>query len=126
MTLSEFVPESPQPTFNFKKVKRKWVREFQRVDVKLHRVSLRMQALYEGDATDEEIEAVMGEADAAEAAQDAMLCEVLVDVPREWLAEGAPKKIDWTDPAALEWLAVNRRGSLVMAMTVALSNPVGK
>lgn len=125
MTLAEVMPDEPQPTFNFRKVKRSWVRQFQRVDVKLMRVVNRMQSLYDSDATDAEIDEVMAQADAVEAEQDAMLCEVLVDVPRSWLVDGAPKKIDWGNPDSMEWLMVNRRTSLVVAMTKALNNPAG-
>lgn len=36
--------------------------------------------------------------------QEDMLAQVLRYVPEDWLAEGAPDDLDWSDPVSLDWI----------------------
>jgi hypothetical protein len=47
------------------------------------------------------------------------LARVVVDVPRDWLIEGAPEQIDWSDPDSFNWLRSNRMTTLLEAFAEA-------
>ena len=40
---------------------------------------------------------------------------VVVSVPRDWLVDGAPEDIDWSDPASFNWLRSTGMRDLVKA-----------
>lgn len=53
-----------------------------------------------------------------------MLARLVVSVPREWLVEGAPEHLDWSDPASFDWLIADRIADLQQALIEARSPEV--
>ena len=51
--------------------------------------------------------------------QQAALAKVLVSVPRDWLVPDAPEKLDWRDPASLDWVQEMRMDDIYTAMNEA-------
>ena len=97
--------------FDFSRVGYGWAKRFMRVTSRLGSMEAILEApeaegLSEFDRKRLSIaraEAV-GEMPDLNDARDALICQVLVSVPREWLIGGAPADLDWSDPASLEWL----------------------
>lgn len=137
--------KAPEPTFSFN-VSRKWGKRW----TALMREATELQAasLDSDDAPgmDESIEDETARRQAHQAAmraytatltqsisrleaiaeeQEALIAQVLVDVPREWLSPDAPDDLDWSDPASQDWLLENRYTSLVQALTAARQANLG-
>lgn len=114
------------PRFDFRRVDGNWRRELRRVGAAEVRAQNRLQALYErGDFTDEELDAVMDEAEALDEKQNALIAMVLVAVPSEWLIYDAPERIDWSKPESIDYVAQDRRTALYTGMILAAGNPAG-
>lgn len=50
---------------------------------------------------------------------DAHLSEVLVSVPPDWLVEGAPEDLDWSEPESLRYVRADKIQALREAMRIA-------
>lgn len=101
--------------FDFTRVGRSWSRDFLKSLATASRAQLALQRLPSADATDDEIDALWDKQEQALAdleqlsdVQAGLLCQVLVDVPNEWLIEGAPDNIDWGQVDSLDWIQADR------------------
>lgn len=108
---------------NFSNVTRRWMREWRQVTTEIMQIGILLNTPARDDLTVEEMRALQvgiaeatGQLDGLEARRDKLLAEVLVEVPREWLAESAPEKLDWSDPASLDWVLFDKYEQLMVAM----------
>ncbi len=94
------------PVFDFGGVNRGWSKAFMAAIRKatLAQVQLNRQ---------EEIEQALERIDEAANEQEKLLAEVLVSVPREWLARSAPADLNWKDPESLNWVRPDYYGRLL-------------
>lgn len=111
------------PEFDFSEISRKWEKEFSRVNVKLGRSGLLSETKISKDATDEQKKdflrmqlEIVDDLDNLVDTRDALVCEVLVSVPREWLVSRAPDGLDWKNPESLDWLRVGKLEEIVHAI----------
>ena len=65
----------------------------------------------------------LGRLDEIEARREALLSEVLVSVPRDWLVEDAPEGLDWRKAESLDWLLDVQFQPLIEAMAEARNSP---
>lgn len=116
-----------EATFDFSKVGRKWQIEWADSAEAATRASLtidrpmRKQRKEESDG--DYSEAVQAYYDDKAAAlselrrlgdvQAALIPQVLVDVPREWLLSDAPEAIDWSKVESLDYIQVAHYGEIV-------------
>lgn len=49
---------------------------------------------------------------------DAFFAKILVSVPHDYLLDGAPENLDWSDPSSLNWIRADKYDDLLAA-----SNP---
>lgn len=118
---------SEQPTFDFSNISYKWSKEWARIVMRLDVDSTLIDNPARPDADPEQVAALkvkrleaLDRWDDLVSLRDAMLCEVLVSVPREWLVADAPDEIDWHDPANLgAYLLQSRIADLITAMSEA-------
>lgn len=106
--------------FDFSRVGRGWNREFFRTITRAGRAQLALQRQLKPDATMDEINAYIESQDAALVELDAisdeqavLLAQVLADVPQEWLIEGAPDDLDWSDVGSLDFIQTDRYGEIL-------------
>lgn len=99
------------PRFDFSRVSRRWNKQFSASIGKVTKAQIAMTRPLPAGADDAAIQAHYDRMEAAvdtiETVADEqarLVCEVLVDVPREWLIEGAPKALDWSEPESLDWV----------------------
>lgn len=120
--------EAKGPSFDFRRVDRRWRQKLRRLGALEARAQARLQALYEaGDFTDEELDAVMDEADALDRQQDELVAMVLVAVPDGWLTDSAPpaEDVDWSDADSINLIRQDMRNALYQGMMLAAGNPAG-
>jgi hypothetical protein len=110
------------PTWDFSGVSRAWQKAFSKTmrDASKAQLTLARPAP-EGDSV-----AVNAHIDAQEAAlddlerigeeQQALIAQVLVDVPADWVVAGAPNPLDFSDADALDWIKPDRWAELLMAV----------
>ena len=121
-------PEGEQPTFDYSGAGMGWrdqfnesltaVAEAQEI---LNRRLPKSISDEDSDSYDEEkVQAFYYRRDAAFAAikaaptqQKELMAQVLVDVPRSWLLEDAPKEIDWSDPDSLKYVSYDGYNKLL-------------
>lgn len=114
-----------RPVFDFSRVSRKWNKQFSASIATVTKAQIAMQRPLPAGATDEQIQAHYDRMDAAVDSlqtvadeQARLVCEVLLDVPREWLIEGAPAGLNWDDPESLDWVRSDKyQEILVMIQT---------
>jgi hypothetical protein len=53
--------------------------------------------------------------------RDALIAQVIAEVPREWLLPSAPATLDWSDPKSLWQLRSGRIDDVMMALQEALT-----
>lgn len=115
-----------EPEFDFDAISRRWSMQ----QISLLAQGTELQAEFEelqerieaGDLTRDERKrtaAIMREMQAISEAQQALMAEVLVSVPRSWLVPSAPGEIDWRDPASQDWLLESKYAALQAAMQAA-------
>ena len=109
--------------FNFGDVTRRWMREWRQVNGEIMQIEVLLNTPARADLTVEEMRTLQvgiadatGRLDGLEAQRDKLLAEVLVEVPRDWLAASAPEKLDWSDPASLDWVLFDKYEQLMWAM----------
>lgn len=107
--------------FDFSRVSRKWNQQFLKTLAKASRAQFTLERKPPEDA--KEAEKLLGEKvqalDDLEALGDeqaALLAQVLVDVPDEWLLEGAPENLDWSKPESLDWIQSERYSEIFIQL----------
>lgn len=110
----------PQPTFDFSRVSRKWNQAFVASISKATRAQTAMLRPLPGDADEDatqrhydRVEQAINDLEALMEEQAALIAQVLVDVPREWLIEGAPDGLDWGQTASLDWIQSGRYSEIL-------------
>lgn len=114
------------PKFNFGKVTRQWWRDFERLDLKMMKLSRQIGAMYRQDFSDAEMDAALAAKLALEDEQDGLIAQVLVALPAAWLVDEAPDKIDWSDAASMMYVRLDYRTALNAALLEAVQHPAGK
>ncbi len=117
------------PEFDFSQVKRKWDREWNRLMVRATKLQAQVQEAEAAGLGAAAIGDVFDELENIGAAQEAMLADVLVHVPADWLHGDAPKKPDWSAADFDEWLLIGSYEKLIKALQEArleLGNSAGR
>lgn len=108
------------PRFDFSRVSRRWNKQFSASIATVTKAQIAMQrpAPVGDDA------AIQAHYDRMDAAVDSLqtvadeqarlVCEVLMDVPREWLITGAPEGLDWDNPESLDWVRADKYQEILM------------
>jgi len=116
-----------QPTFDFSNISYGWSKRWASIVMKIDVDSALIDNPARPDADPElvaqlrvkRLEALNGWDDLV-TQRDALLCEVLVSVPRGWLVLDAPDEIDWHNPDSLgQYLLESRIADLLNAMAEA-------
>jgi hypothetical protein len=110
----------PQPTFDFTKVGRGFMREWgasvERA-TRYTKVLMDLRPAGHSRADLEEFEALSDEYkekfDAEADAQSDLICRILKSVPKTWLTDDAPADIDWSNPESLDYIQVDRYAQLL-------------
>lgn len=109
-----------KPKFDFTKVSRKWNNELGRSLMQVARMQVVMQRQPHEGMDDEEIEALLDrqeqaidELETLADTQAALLVQVLVDVPRDWLLPDAPDELDWSQVESLDYIQSRRYGEIL-------------
>lgn len=112
--------QKPMPKFDFSKVSRQWNRDFARSLTQAARVQLVLQRQPNDDMDDEAVDALLDrqekaldELEALADQQAALLCQVLADVPQEWLLPNAPEGLDWHEVASLDYIRADRYAEML-------------
>ena len=105
--------------FDFSRVGRTWNRDFLKSMSKASRAQLVLNRTLPDDATDEEAdelfakqEKALDDLDNLSDEQAGMLAQVLVSVPDDWLIEGAPQDLNWSDVASLDYIQADKYAEL--------------
>lgn len=102
--------EDPKPTFDFTKVSRQWSKAMSASIQKATRAQLtlmRPAPTGNSDAIQAHYNAQSEALDIVENISDeqaALVAQVLTNVPREWLIEGAPEALDWSNIDSFDWI----------------------
>lgn len=110
-----------KPVFDFTKVGREWQERFadsaeivSRLLITADRPLRRQKADEDAEDYDEYVQGfydskeLIGKQLREEGNKQAnLVCDVLVNVPREWLLPNAPEQIDWSNPASLDLIQVD-------------------
>lgn len=103
------------PEFDFSRVSRQWHKQFAKTLTAVTRAQITLQRVPSEDATPEEYDALLDKQEQAWIAieelsdqQAELIAQVLVSVPDDWLIEGAPEALDWSDVASLDWVQAYR------------------
>jgi len=119
-----------KPQFDFRRVTRRWSKEWRQVSGELVQIGVLLENPARPDLTADELRTLtvakaeaLGRLDAIEERREVLLCEVLVSVPREWLAEDAPAELDWRKAESLDWLLDVKFQPLIEAMAEARNSP---
>lgn len=113
------------PKFNFDNVSMKWGTAWQRSVTRATELQLGLQELdAAGDGQDaveksRKTVELMHELENISAEQKRLIAQVLVDVPRDWLASDAPDELNWRDAAALENLLERKYPQLIVELNTA-------
>jgi hypothetical protein len=124
MTMQKKVTRiEPQPSFDFTKVGRGFMREWTASVEKATRASKVLfdlrpegnsrEALAEFDELCDEWKARF---DAEADAQAEMICRILKTVPKTWLITDAPAEIDWSQVDSLDYLQADRYAQLLQTI----------
>ena len=115
------------PTFDFRRVNRKWQMAYVRAETMFARQSERATALAQDmEATDEAVGEAFDVFEERAQAKRALMVQVIEAVPRDWLTADAPKEIDWDVPASMDYIRADRESVVELALREALANPAGK
>jgi hypothetical protein len=106
--------------FDFTRVGRGWSNEFFKTITRAGRAQLALQRQLKPDADAAEIDAFLDRQDAALVEmerigdeQAVLLAQVLVDVPEDWLIEGAPDDLDWNAVESLDFIQSDKYGEIL-------------
>jgi hypothetical protein len=113
----------PQPTFDFTKVGRGFMKEWgASVERATRYTKVLMDLRPDGNsrAALEEFEALSDEYkekfDAEADVQSEMISRILKTVPKAWLTSDAPAEIDWSNPESLDYIQVDRYAQLLQTI----------
>lgn len=97
------LPDEDQPVFDYSNYSHGDYRE---LDIQQKRLARLNVQLYDYDqyATDDAFEAALTQYRKMSMDVNGFLCRVLVSVPRAYLVENAPVKLDWNDPKSLQYI----------------------
>ncbi len=102
-----------QPQFDYSRLSHGDSKALGRVQLRLQRL---MAQLAESAAlSDDEFERKMVEMDGLVEEAERVISLILVSLPREWLVEGAPADLDWSDVRSLEWVRTDKMDALRVA-----------
>lgn len=107
------------PVFDFGRMSRGWRLAWSEVQIAVSEVQLDLQAGLDSDAgldVMRERVSLMRKMQALAAEQAVLVAQVLVSVPDDWLAEGAPEGLDWRDPTSLDHLQEDKYADLLTAL----------
>lgn len=112
-----------KPVFDFSQVSKRWNKAFGASISKATKATIAMQRPLLADATpaqqqahyDAQIAAVEM-LDTLGDEQAALVAQVLVSVPEEWLIATAPPEIDWSDPENLDWIRADKYQALLQML----------
>lgn len=110
---------SDQPTFDFSNFSYKQSRALGRLTLRLQRLT--SQLADSSGMDDDEFDAKLDEMDKLSDEALGYVARLVVDVPRSWLVDGAPKTLDWSNVSALEWLRNDKMQELQDAALAARS-----
>jgi hypothetical protein len=101
--------------FDFNQVTRGWrkrmgkaQRRATEINVEIKDITQRAKELPENLDLERRALELWRELDDVVMEQESLICEVLVRVPRDWLARNAPKDLDWSNPDSLDWVQESR------------------
>lgn len=107
--------KAPKPVFDFKRVSRQWSLSFMKTAQAAAKAQLTIQRPIRPGMSEDAIQAQF---DAQEAALDKisvfseeqldLIVQVLIEVPREWLIDGAPDVLDWSNKEHYDWIQDER------------------
>lgn len=112
-----------KPTFDFTKVSRQWSKAMSASIQKATRAQLTLQRpAPTGDAAaiQAHVDNQLAAIDVIENISDEqaeLVAQVLKDVPREWLIEGAPDALDFSRIASFDWIQEARYGEILELLT---------
>jgi hypothetical protein len=124
MTMQKKVTRiEPQPTFDFTRVGRGFMREWgasvERA-TRYTKVLMNLQPNGNSRADLEEFETLSEEYkekfDAEADVQSEMISRILKSVPKSWLISDAPEGIDWSNPENLDYIQVDRYAQLLQTI----------
>lgn len=116
------------PTFDLSKVGYGWQKKYMRVNVRIVRNDTLIRNTSDESASEENRRTVqiarleaMEELPELTDQRDALISQVLQDVPREWLIPGAPKSLNWSSVESLDYLQTGKLEAIQGALNEALS-----
>lgn len=122
--------KASKPVFDFRRVTRRWSKEWRQVSAELVQIGVLLENPARPDLTADELRTLtmakaeaLGRLDEIEEQRERLLCEVLVSVPREWVADDAPEGLDWRKAESLDWLLDVKFQPLIEAMAEARNSP---
>lgn len=118
MSKSNGKAAEPLPRFDFSGVSRKWNKEFLASISKAGRATVAMQRPTPSDpdaaqAHFDKLEQAINDLEQISEDQAALICQVLADVPAEWLITGAPSGLDWSLIESLDWIRADKYGEIL-------------
>lgn len=105
-----------EPRFDFSQVSRRWSKRFIETMTGVSEVTLALED--SADDARRQVELLRNIQQLSEE-QEALLCAVLVDVPRDWLTKDAPAEIDWSDVTSLDYVLDVKSAALFQALQIA-------
>ncbi|MGB1284885.1 MAG: hypothetical protein ACPG7F_00010 [Aggregatilineales bacterium] len=88
-----------------------WTRQYSRINSRHTLLLLTLEGELRTDATVEQIQKhtldkleAVDELDKFVQSRSEHIAKILKSVPRSWLSDNAPKKLDWTKAESLDWL----------------------
>lgn len=107
--------KTPKPVFDFSGVSRQWSQSFMVTMQSAARAQLALERPLRPGLDDDAIQAYFDAKDAAldkigelSDQQLELVIQVLKTVPREWLIEGAPEDLDWSNKTSYDWIQDDR------------------
>lgn len=109
--------------FSFSGLPRRWSREWLEVNAEMSGIAALSVMKPASDLSEEEqakvqLEMHMTIAKSPElmARRDALIAQILVNVPRSWVHEDAPDDLDWHDPESLDWVLEEKFPEILVAI----------
>lgn len=117
-----------KPVFDFDDVSYGWSRDWMKAVSELGATTTLIDApMAEGISDIDKHRVTLAKVEAVErldsliSRRDQLVCDVLVDVPREWLVKGAPLEIDWRCADSLRYIKSRKINDLIVSMQEAQS-----
>ncbi|MEM6280593.1 MAG: hypothetical protein AAF787_00250 [Chloroflexota bacterium] len=115
------------PTFDFSTVNREWRLLLMRADTKASRIGRKIDRMNADlDVSEDDIDAAWKAFAEANDHRDTLLCQIIADVPREWLVKDAPASVSFKGGAGLKHLRADRYDELMQLANERMQHPAGK